>query len=110
MRVALNPAAHGIFHAAERAFESKATAPTAADMARICSEAAGAGGEVVHIDARPDNPPDSVDQLISCANSHSVGWEPRHQRCCLGANEPPALSHRRLHGGHGGTTLLSRRS
>ena len=77
MRVALNPVAHGIFHAAERAFESKATAPTAADMARICSEAAGAGGEVVHIDARPDNPPDSVDQLISCANSHSVGWEPR---------------------------------
>ena len=47
------------------------SAPTRAELARQCSEAAGKGGNV------EEGKWLALDQSISCTNSKSLGWTPR---------------------------------
>ena len=75
-RIALGgPDARGIFHAAELAFASLATAPSRADLATKCSAAAGAEGAVKVVGAK--YPFDGLDQSLGCDNSLALGWKPR---------------------------------
>lgn len=68
-RVALEPRARGIFHATEPGFESKATALTVGELARLCSEAAGRGGLVEHVPKDPQNYMHIFDQTLGCRNA-----------------------------------------